>query len=429
MHGGFSTQTSDGAPDARLRPALVAALRNGYRAADLKADALAGLTVAIVALPLSMAIAIASGLPPERGLYTAIVGGFLISLLGGSRHQIGGPAGAFIVLVYATVERHGYDGLVLATMLAGVMMALAGLLKLGRFIRLIPPPVVVGFTAGIAAIILLSQLRELLGLDLAREPADALPKLAALYAALPTFRPAALAIAAACVAIILATRRWRPTWPGLLIAVVAAGLATVALAPDVATIASRFGAMPTGLPAPQLPELSLARLAAVLPDAVAIALLGAIESLLSALVADELSGERHGPDAELMAQGVANVAAAACGGFCVTGTIARTATNVRAGGRTPVSGMLHAAYLLAFLLVAGGLTAHVPLAALGAVLAVVAWNMVDRAGIARMVRESRADALALGATFALTVAANLLVGIAAGIAAHLALRALERLRA
>jgi sulfate permease, SulP family len=428
MHGGISTEATDAAAQARLRPALLDTLK-GYGAADLRADALAGLTVAIVALPLSMAIAIASGLPPERGLYTAIVGGFLISLLGGSRHQIGGPAGAFIVLVYAIVERHGYDGLVLATVLAGGMMALAGLLRLGRFIRLIPPPVIVGFTAGIAAIILLSQLRELLGLDMAREPAAALPKLAALWDALPGTRPAALAIAAACVVVILVLRRWRPAWPGLLIAVVAAGLATALLQLDVATIGSRFGATPAGLPAPHVPDISLARIAAVLPDAAAIALLGAIESLLSALVADELSGERHYPDAELVAQGIANVAAATCGGFCVTGTIARTATNVRAGGRTPVSGMLHAAYLLAFLVVAGGLAAHVPLAALGAVLAAVAWNMMDRVTITRMLRHSRADALVLAATCSLTVFVNLLVGIAAGVALSVTLKAATRFKA
>jgi sulfate permease, SulP family len=396
-----------------LRPAAWAALRSGYGAADLKADALAGLTVAVVALPLSMAIAIASGLPPERGIYTAIVGGFIISLLGGSRHQIGGPAGAFIVLVYAIVERHGYEGLVLATMLAGGMMAAAGLLRLGRFIRLIPQPVIVGFTAGIAAIIFLSQLRELMGLSMAQEPAAALPKLAAIWSALPTFNGHAALIAAACVAIILLVRRYRPAWPGLLIAVASCTIGAIVLQADVPTIGGRFGLMPAGLPWPALPEFTLAKLAAALPDAAAIALLGSIESL------DEMAGERHSPDAELVAQGVANVAAAACGGFCVTGTIARTATNVRAGARSPVSGMLHAAYLLAFMLVAGGLAAKVPLAALGGLLAVVAWNMADRAAVLAILRGGgRGAALVLAVTFALTVAVNLLAGIAAGIALH-----------
>jgi SulP family sulfate permease len=427
MQGGDADRAGKSASTG-LTPAIIPALRGGYGATDLRADALAGLTVAIVALPLSMAIAIASGLPPERGLYTAIVGGFIISLLGGSRHQIGGPAGAFIVLVYAVVERHGYDGLVLATMLAGAMMAAAGLLRLGRFIRLIPPPVIVGFTAGIAAIILLSQLRELLGLDIANEPAAAWPKLVAIAAALPTLKPQAVLIAAACVAAILVQRRFRPAWPGFLIVVAAAGLYAALAQPDVATIGSRFGAPPSGLPAPRLPEIALERLAAVLPDAVAIALLGAIESLLSALVADEMARERHNSDAELLAQGAANVLAAVFGGFCVTGTIARTATNVKAGGRTPVSGMLHSAYLLAFVLIAGGLTSHVPLAALGAVLAVVAWNMADREHVATFLRQSRVAAIVVLTTFVLTVFANLLVGIAAGVALHAVASRAQRFR-
>jgi sulfate permease, SulP family len=421
MHGGMSSQSGSGSAPAGYRPAAWETLRSGYGAGDFKADALAGLTVAIVALPLSMAIAIASGLPPERGLFTAIVGGFIISLLGGSRHQIGGPAGAFIVLVYSVLERHGYEGLALATMLAGVMMAAAGLLRLGRFIRLIPPPVVAGFTAGIAVIILLSQVRELLGLDIVKEPAAALPKLAALWAALPSFRLHAALIAGGSIAVILLVRRHRPQWPGLLIAVGLAGVTAYLLQADAATVGGRFGPMSAGLPTPSAPAISMERIVAVLPDAAAIALLGAIESLLSAVVADEMAGERHNSEAELIAQGVANVAAAACGGFCVTGTIARTATNVKAGGRTPVSGMLHAAYLLAFLVAAGGLTAHVPLAALGAVLAVVAWNMADRRSLEAIVRRSRKDAAVLAATFLLTVFANLLAGIAAGIALHVAL--------
>jgi sulfate permease, SulP family len=428
MHSHVAPHADNEQTDKGLAPAAWSALRS-YRAADLKADAMAGLTVAIVALPLSMAIAIASGLPPERGLYTAIVGGFIISLLGGSRHQIGGPAGAFIVLVYSIVERHGYDGLVLATILAGLLMMLAGLLRLGRFIRLIPHPVIVGFTAGIAAIILLSQLREILGLDLVKEPAAALPKLAALYAALPTIRWQAVLIAAACVAIILLQRRFRPHWPGLLLAVAAAALFIGMTHADVATIGSRYGSLPAGLPLPSLPVITPEKVVAVLPDAFAIALLGAIESLLSALVADELANEQHNSNAELMAQGVANIASGLCGGFCVTGTIARTATNVRAGGRTPVSGMLHAAYLLLFMLIAGGLTAHVPLAALGAVLAVVAWNMADRQQVVATMAQSKAASAVLLATLGLTVFVNLLVGIAAGIGLYLALARLQRVRA
>ncbi len=424
-HGGVTSPPVPDPSAGGLTPAAWTALRQGYGSRDFRADAMAGLTVAIVALPLSMAIAIASGMPPERGLITAIVGGFLISLLGGSRHQIGGPAGAFIVLVYAVVERHGYDGLVLATMLAGAMMAAAGLLRLGRFIRLIPSAVVAGFTAGIAVIIFLSQVRELLGLEIAREPAEALPKLMALWQALPTLRPHAVLIAAATVGIILLQRRYRPAWPGLLIAVAAAALGAYLAGADAPTIGSRFGAMPASLPVPHLPGMSWDRVLTVLPDAAAIALLGAIESLLSAVVADEMAKERHNSDAELVAQGVANAAAAVCGGFCVTGTIARTATNVRAGARTPVSGMLHAVYLLAFLMIAGGLTAHVPLAALGGLLAVVAWNMAGFGAAAELARSGPAQAAILLATFVLTVFVNLLAGIAAGIALHLVLLRLK----
>lgn len=418
MHGGTAPNSPAKQVERGLEPAAWTALRAGYGLGDLRADALAGLTVAIVALPLSMAIAIASGLPPERGLYTAIIGGFIISVLGGSRYQIGGPAGAFIVLVYAVLQRHGYDGLLLATLLAGAMMMTAGFLGLGRFIRLIPHPVIIGFTAGIAVIIFLSQIRELLGLDIAREPAEALAKLGAIWAALPGWRPAALAIALSTIGMILLVRRWRPAWPGLLIAVALASAAAWLLQTDAPTIGGRFGAMPAALPWPALPPVSLERIVAVLPDAAAIALLGAIESLLSAVVADELAGERHRSDAELLAQGIANVAVSFCGGFCVTGTIARTATNIRAGARSPVSGALHAAYLLAFLMVAGGLTAHVPLAALGGVLAIVAWNMADRAAMAAIMRGSRGEAAVLVVTLGLTVVMNLLAGIAAGIALH-----------
>jgi SulP family sulfate permease len=323
-----------------------------------------------------MAIAIASGVSPDRGLYAAIVGGFLVSLLGGSRFQIGGPAGAFIVLVAATVGRHGTDGLVLATGLSGLILLAMGLLRLGTFIKYVPYPVTVGFTAGIAVIIFASQLKELLGLTLpGGEPGPLLPKLAALASALPTANPAAAALAALTVGVILALRRHRPRWPALLIAVVLASLAGSGLGLPVETVGSRFGGIPQALPYPGLPPVSPERLLAVLPDALSFALLGGIESLLSAVVADSMSGRRHRSNCELAAQGVANVAAALFGGMPVTGTIARTATNVRSGARGPVAGMLHALFLLLFMLVAAPLAAHIPLAALAGVLAVVAWNM------------------------------------------------------
>lgn len=398
-------------------PKLVTVLREGYGLCQLRADALAGLTVAIVALPLSMAIAIASGASPERGLYAAIVGGFVVSLLGGSRFQIGGPAGAFIVLVAATVVRHGIDGLLLATMLSGLMLMLVGLLRLGTYIKFIPYPVTVGFTAGIAVIIFASQLKDLFGLTLAApEPGPVLEKLPALLAAAPTLTPGAVALAAGTVAAIVGLKRLRPHWPGMLIAVAAAAGATAALTLPVETIGSRFGGLPSTLPLPALPEITLAKLQAVLPDALAFTLLGAIESLLSAVVADGMTGRRHRSNCELVAQGAANVASGLFGGICVTGTIARTATNVRAGAHGPVAGMLHSLFLLAFIVAAAPLASFIPLAALAGVLAVVAWNMAERHAFATLLRASRGDALVLLATFGLTVFQGLAEAIVVGFA-------------
>jgi sulfate permease, SulP family len=396
-------------------PKLVTILREGYGWAELRADAAAGLTVAIVALPLSMAIAIGSGLSPDKGLYAAIVGGFLVSLLGGSRFQIGGPAGAFIVLIAAVVERHGYDGLVLATMLAGLMMIATGFLRLGTFIKYIPFPVIVGFTAGIAVIIFASQLRELLGLDLASEPAALLPKLGAIWANIQSVKPGTVVLSVLAVGIIIGLRQARPRWPGLLIAVAGISLLSFALQLDVATIGNRFGGVPSMLPVPSLPAFDLARLQAVLPDAIAIALLGSIESLLSAVVADGMTGRRHRSNCELVAQGAANIGAVVFGGMCVTGTIARTATNIRAGARGPVSGMLHAVYVLLFIVLFAPLVAYIPLASLGAVLAVVAWNMAEKREFMRLLRASWGDAVVLMTTFLLTILADLMIAIAAGV--------------
>lgn len=399
-----------------MLPKLLTVLGEGYNLEKLRADALAGLTVAIVALPLSMAIAIASGTGPERGLYTAIVGGFLISLLGGSRFQIGGPAGAFIVLVAAIIERQGLDGFLLATMMAGVILIAMGALRLGTYIKYIPHPVVVGFTAGIAVIIFASQVRDLLGLTLSgHEPAALLPKLAALAQAIATINPAAVAVAACALAIILGLRLYQPAWPAFLIAVAVSGALAWALGLPVETIGSRFGEIPRTLPAPALPEISLARIGGLLPDAVAIAILGGIESLLSAVVADGMTGRRHRSNTELMAQGAANIGAALFGGLCATGTIARTATNVRAGAVGPISGILHSLFLLVMMLLAAPLMSLIPLAALGAVLAVVAWNMAERHAFAALLRTSWGDAVVLLATFLLTIFRDLTEGIAVGV--------------
>ncbi len=397
-------------------PKLVTVLREGYGIADLRADILSGLTVAIVALPLSMAIAIASGVTPDRGLYTAIVGGFFVSLLGGSRFQVGGPAGAFIVLVALSVERHGVDGVILATMMAGMFLMAAGLLRLGTYVKFIPYPVTVGFTAGIAVIIFASQIKDLLGIALAKEPSPLLPKLEALVHAGNTVSSSAVAISVVTVAIIAGLKRFRPSWPGMLIAVAVAAIAAWALSLPVETIGTRFGGIPRELPWPVWPSVSLDKMQAVFPDAVAFALLASIESLLSAVVADGMTGRRHRSNCELLAQGVANIASALFGGICVTGLIARTATNIRAGAHGPIAGMMHSAFLLLFMLIAAPLASYIPLAALAAVLAVVAWNMAEKQEFATLIRSSRGDAVVLLATFLLTIFRDLTEGILVGFA-------------
>ncbi len=398
-------------------PKLVTVLREGYGAAQLRADAIAGLTVAIVALPLSMAIAIASGVSPAQGLITAIVGGLIVSALGGSRFQIGGPAGAFIVLVSACVSAHGIAGLVLAVFMSGFMLAALGWLRLGAYIKFIPYPVTVGFTAGIAIIILASQVKELFGLTLAApEPGALLEKIPALWSAVGSFNIASTALAAASVAAIFLLKRYLPRWPGLLLVVVGASLIAALLHLPIDTVGSRFGALPHFLPAPHWPEFSPQLAIDVLPNALSFTLLGAIESLLSAVVADGMTGRRHRSNCELVAQGAANVGSALFGGICVTGTIARTATNVRAGAHGPVSGMLHSLFLLVLMLAAAPLAEFIPMAVLAAVLVTVAWNMVERRAIAGLLRASRGDAVVLVTTFALTIFRDLSEAIIIGFA-------------
>jgi SulP family sulfate permease len=396
-------------------PKLLTVLREGYGRAQFASDAMAALTVAIVALPLSMAIAIASGVEPQRGLYAAIFGGFLVSALGGSRHQIGGPAGAFIVLVAGTVAVHGVTGLIIATMLCGLIMVAAGYLRLGTYIRYIPYPVTVGFTAGIAAIIFASQIRDLLGLKLpGGEPSEFLPKLVALGEAVFTFTPAAVVVSALTIGIIIWLRAWRPRLPNMLIAVVVASALVALLQLPVETIGTRFGGIPSQLPVPSLPQVGWGDFVAMLPVALSFALLGSIESLLSAVVADSMTGRRHRSNCELVAQGFANIASALFGGMVVTGTIARTATNVRSGAHGPVSGMLHSLFLLGFIVFAAPLAKYIPLAALAGVLATVAWNMAERHAFMTLLRGSRADAVVLLATFLLTLFRDLTEGIVVG---------------
>ncbi|MEF3046882.1 SulP family inorganic anion transporter [Pseudotabrizicola sp. L79] len=409
------TDTSARPPE--FLPKLFTVLREGYGWDDLRADVLAGLTVAIVALPLSMAIAIASGVGPERGLYTTIIGGFLVSALGGSRFQIGGPAGAFIVLVASCVMATGVEGLILATFLSGFMLIAVGVLRLGTYIKFIPYPVTVGFTAGIAVIIFTSQIKDLFGLTLSGpEPGEIVAKVEALWSVRGTVTWAALAVALATIALVVGVKRLRPGWPNMLIAVVVVSGLVVGLGLPVATIGTKFGALPRLPPAPALPVLTAEAIWAALPFAVSFTLLGAIESLLSAVVADGMSGRQHRSNAELVAQGAANIGSALFGGFCVTGTIARTATNVRAGSRGPVSGMLHALFVLGFMLLAAPLAAYIPLAALGGVLAVVAWNMAEKEEFWALVRSSKGDAMVVLVTFLLVVFRDLTEGIIVGFA-------------
>jgi len=397
-----------------LSPKLATVLREGYPLANLRKDAAAGLTVAIVALPLSMAIAVASGVQPGQGLTTAIVGGFIVSALSGSRYQIGGPAGAFIVLVAAAVAAYGLSGLALIVILSGLMLGLLGVLRLGALIRHIPHAVTVGFTIGVAITIFASQLKDLGGLTVrVPEPGPLIPKLFVLSQALSSARPWPAAVGFGSAGIIFAVRRWRPSWPGMLIAVVAASGVCAALSLPVQTIATRFGALPHGLPAPRAPEFSLKLLIDVLPMSLSFTLLGAVESLLSAKVADGMTARKHRPNMELLAQGAANVAAAFFGGLPVTGTVARTATNIRAGAVSPFAGMLHAAFLLTFALVAAPLAGYIPLAALAGVLLVVCWNMAEKAEFVRLLR-AWPTAVVLLLTLGLTLLKDLTFGIVAG---------------
>ncbi|MBR0897707.1 SulP family inorganic anion transporter [Bradyrhizobium tropiciagri] len=417
----------DGSSTAHLyRPKLVTTLTEGYGLDAFRHDVMAGLTVAVVALPLSMAIAVASGVTPERGLFTAIVGGFLVSALGGSRFQIGGPAGAFIVLVAATAAKFGVEGLLLTVLVSGLMLTLIGASGLGSLIRYIPHPVTVGFTCGIAVTILASQLRDLGGLTLAgAEPGPFLPKLAALGHALPSLNWSALAIGIGSAAVIFVLRAWRPGWPAMLIAIAIASVAALLLHLPVETIGTRFGEIPRGLPVPHMPEFSWALLLQILPASLSFTLLGGVESLLSAKVADGMTGRKHRSNMELVAQGIANIASAFFGGISVTGTIARTATNIRAGARSPLSGMLHSAFLLAFMVVAAPLASYIPLSALAGVLVVVCWYMAEKEDFLHLIRRWR-GAVVLVPTFGLTVFEDLTFGIISGCVIAALLAGVER---
>lgn len=407
-----------------MQPKILTTMK-GYTPSLFVADLLAGVTVAMVALPLSIAIAIASGADPAKGLITAIIGGLLISLLGGSRVQIGGPTGAFIVVVFGVVADHGYDGLVLATMMAGIILIVAGWLRLGNLIAFVPEAVINGFTIGIAIIIATSQINDFFGFGLTAMPADFLEKVPALWAARGALNPYALAAGAAAMVLILALRWKFPRLPGLIVAMAAVSGAVAVAGLPVDSIASRYGALPSSLPWPSLPDVSMARIRELLPSAMVIAFLAAIESLLSAMVADRMIGGQHRPNAEVSAQGWANVGSALFGGMPATGAIARTATNVRAGGKTPVAGVLHAVIILVIMLVAAPLAGYLVMPALAALLLVTAWNMSEPDKWPEYWSAPLADRGLLLLTLVLTVVADLAVAIGVGVALGLALRLRE----
>jgi len=396
-------------------PKLFTVLRRGYGVAELRKDVVAGLTVAIVALPLAMALAIASGTTPDKGLVTAIVAGALISALGGSRFNIGGPTGAFVVVVFGVIAKHGYDGLVVATGMAGVLLVIAGFARLGTWIKYIPLPVVTGFTSGIAVIIASSQVADLLGLEIQKVPAEFIAKWGTYAANLDTVNYTALAVAVGALATIVGLRIAAPKWPGFLIAVCGASLAVFLLDLPVTTIGSRFGELPSTLPMPRLPNLDWAQVRALVPSAFTIAFLAGVESLLCAVVADGMTGRKHKSNCELVAQGAANLGSALFGGLPATGAIARTATNIRAGAVSPLSGIVHAGFLLLFMMVLGPLTRYIPLASLAAVLIVVAWNMSEVEQFTHLMGAPAGDRLVLLTTFFLTVLVDLTVAIEVGV--------------
>ena len=394
-------------------PKSVLALRD-YSARAFSADLVSGITVGLVALPLAMAFAIAAGASPQSGLYTAVVAGFLISALGGSRCQIGGPTGAYVVIIAGILARYGENGLLVCTLMAGVMLVLLGLTGLGAAVRFIPRPVVVGFTNGIAILIASTQIRDFFGLRPGAVPGDFAGRMRVLAHAAPTISLRATVLSAAALALILLLRRFAPRVPAYIVALVLATLAVVVFHLDVETIGSRFGGIPSGFPHFHPPQFEYATMRTLLSPAMTIALLGALESLMSAVVADRMSGDRHNPAVELVAQGVANIASPLFGGLPATGAIARTATNIRAGARSPVSGMVHALTLLAVLLFAAPLARFIPLAALAAILAVVCYNMGEWHEIPEILKLPRLEVGVWLTTLLLTVFADLTVAVEAG---------------
>ncbi len=394
-------------------PASVKSLQD-YSSRSFWHDLVAGITVGLVALPLAMAFAIASGLTPQAGIYCAIVTGFTISALGGSRVQIGGPTGAFVVVVAGIVAKYGIGGLFMCTMMAGVMLVILGVTGMGTAVKFLPRPVVIGFTNGIAVLIASTQIRDFLGLRVDAVPAEFLPRLGVLARHLDTVNPAAAVLGVAALATIIVLRRMIPAVPGAIVALVAGTTAVMLLGMPVETVGSRFGGIPAGFPSPHFPEFHASLIPTLIQPALTVAMLGAIESLMSAVVADQMTGDRHNPNVELVAQGIANIASPVFGGLPATGAIARTATNIRSGARTPVAGMVHAVTLLIVLLVAAPLASYIPMAVLGAILLVVSYNMGEWHEIPKLLRLTKTDISVWLVTFALTVFADLTIAVEVG---------------
>jgi SulP family sulfate permease len=385
-----------------------------YNLRLFSSDLIAGVTVGLVALPLAMAFAISSGLSPQDGLYCAVVTGFLISALGGSRFQIGGPTGAFVVVVYGIVAKHGVDGLHVCTLIAGVILAVLGITGMGSAVKYIPRPVVIGFTNGIALLIASTQLKDFFGIAVDKVPGDFVPRLQVLLANASHYSPQATILSLGTLASIILAMKFAPKLPGAILALFGGTIVAVLLGLNIETIGTKFGGIPTGLPHFTMPVFRLDLVPGLLSPALTIAMLGAIESLLSATVADRMGGDKHNPNVELFGQGIANIVSPLFGGLPATGAIARTATNIRAGAKTPVAGMIHAATLLAVLMWAAPLAKHIPLAVLGAILMVVAYNMGEWREIPDLLKLTKSDITVWLVTFALTVFADLTVAVQAG---------------
>lgn len=384
-----------------------------YTLGLLRKDFTAGVTVGIVSLPLAMAFAMASGVEPERGLFTAIVAGFLISLLGGSRVQIGGPTGAFVLIVYSVVERHGYDGLVLATLIAGGLLILMGAFKLGTLIKFVPHPLIIGFTTGIAVVVFSLQVKDLLGLHIEDVPVQFIDKWGAYFRAIPSFDSLTTAVGLGTVAFIFALKRWAPSIPWGVAGIIVASAVCATFHLQVDTVSSRFGQLPQSLPSPSF-NFDFARTFDVLPDAITIALLAGIESLLSAVIADGITGGRHKPNCELIGQGIANIGSIIFGGIPATAAIARTATNIKTGAKTPIAGMIHATVVMVLLWACSSLVGGIPLAALAAILVAVSWQMSDLPHFIKLTRTSKGDVAILLTAFFLTVLLDLTVAVEVG---------------